>query len=659
MFHILYYERTDIILTYFDFFVEMATDSTQVSSGDPELGPQKNKQRTKVSDKIKFLNFTKSKSAHERLSADLEQNRLAEAQKLLVAAEERLFGSNELARAEEEVDKLQADYETFILNLKMIIYESFIEDNQEKLKSAVTAILQEEAQDKRWETLAMEKRPVWRPIRCREIHDTQLKTVVEERMKNANEEENGADKLSSPLKREVCRLGKQIQKDLLVVVRRLRECYPPDFNICIIYAQLYHQAFSTRLQELTRSSVDVEDCCYILSWITFHYPSDVLTHQELKEHIDQSSLGPLLPEGTLKILHEQYFSYKEEEARKWLSNAFGKEMKKWSDGIEPQLVDGFYVSSLAVDIIPLIDSSMKEIKAILGSESKNEYILCQLDSCLKEYMRNLEELIKVKQGGAANTLCAILVSIQQFGVYVQEAESLFPEKTRRILLCTLGNIKTICQQYFLSRIHTELKPLYRKLWTDAWCHRHDEVLDGLVKGLENHIHNLETLESVCQEELLGKLHLAVMVEYVRQMMKRKQKLKGKKRQEEAADFMCQDNRMICSTFSEAGSNEKWLSEILPRLSEILKLQDPGSLELEIVSLARIYPDLRYIFVTDPLSSALTHQTTLPMILFTPSSTIFDYHLYLFTIPRHHTHSTIDNHHCFQSLSVLVFATFYV
>ncbi|XP_065113333.1 tumor necrosis factor alpha-induced protein 2-like isoform X2 [Paramisgurnus dabryanus] len=469
----------------------------------------------------------------------------------------------------------------------MIINDSFTEDNQERLKSAVTAILQEEAQDKRWETLAKEKRPAWRPTRCREIH----KDVVEKRMKNTDEQENGANELSSPLKREVSRLGKQIQKDLLVVVRRLRQCYPPDFDICKIYVELYHQAFSNRLQELTRSKVDVEDCCYILSWIVFHYPSGVLNHQELKEHIDQSSLGPLLPEGTLKILHDQYFLYKQKEVSESLSNAFGKEIKKWNDGIEPHLIDGFYVSNLAKDIIPHINSTMKEIKAILGSGSKNEYMLCHLNSYLKEFMTNLEKLIKVKQGGAAKTLCANLVNIHKFRNYAQQAKSLFPEKTKRELLCTLANIKSVCYQYFLSQIHKELKPLYRKLWTDAWCDKHDKVLDGLVKALENHIHKLKPLKSVCREELLGELHLEVMVEYVRQMMKRKLKLKKKEHQEEAAEFMCQDSRSICSTFAKAGSNVKWLSEVLPRLSEILKLQDPGSLKLEMVTLARIYPDL--------------------------------------------------------------------
>ncbi len=41
------------------------------------------------------------------------------------------------------------------------------------------------------------------------------------------------------------------------------------------------------------------------------FPRDVLKHKELEEHINSSSLGPLLPEEDLKRLEEQYFSYKE------------------------------------------------------------------------------------------------------------------------------------------------------------------------------------------------------------------------------------------------------------------------------------------------------------------------------------------------------------
>ncbi|XP_051955231.1 tumor necrosis factor alpha-induced protein 2-like isoform X3 [Xyrauchen texanus] len=575
------------------------------SPGDPEMECQKHKHKTKISDKIKILDFMKRqmnlKSSHtvtpEAQSVDLDfnenlkQNHLAEAQQQLVAAEERLFGSNEVASAEDEDDKLQTGYEIYMIRLRMAIYDSFNKDNKETLKSALTSILQEEAQDRRWEGVAVEQCPIWRPTKCRELHDTLLKAVVEERMSNAVEQENGADKLSTSLKREVCRIGKQVQKDLLIVVRVLRVCYPPDFDICRMYSQLYHQAFSTRLQELAKSSIDFEDCLYILSWIVDYYPRDVLEHKELKEHINNSSLGPLLPEEHLKTLEEQFFSYKEHEITKWLCNALEKEVIKWNAGTEPDLTDGYYFSNLAVDVLPLVDATVRDVKSILVCESKAQNILCPLDTFLIRYMKSLEELLKTKQENIPNILSANLVSIHQFRYYVQRAENTFSEETRTACLSTLSDLKSFCHKYFLSRIHTEMKSIYRKLWTQVWFAGHDEVVEELVKALENNIDHFKEMKADCLEELLVELHKDVMVEYVRRMMKQKLKLKDKEQQEAAAEFICQDSSKICSVFPKLGSKQEWLSQILLRLAEILRLQDPMSLQLEIVTLERVYPDI--------------------------------------------------------------------
>ncbi|XP_051952299.1 tumor necrosis factor alpha-induced protein 2a isoform X2 [Xyrauchen texanus] len=520
----------------------------------------------------------------------LEQNCLAEAQQQIVAAEEDLFGSNE-ARPE-DVEKLQTAYETFIIRLRMAIYESFTEANQETLKSALTSILQEQEQDRRWEGVAVEQRPKWRPTMCREIHDAVLRTVVEERMKNADEQENGADKLSTSLKREVFRLGMQVQKDLLRVVRALTKCYPPDFDIFRMYAQLYHHAFSTRLQELAKSSVDFEDCFYILSWIVDYYPRDVLKHKDLKDKVNTSSLGPLLAEEHLKTLEEQYLSYKEYEVAKWISNALEKEVKKWSDGTEPELFDGCYISNLAADVIPLVYGTVREVKSMLSSECKAQIIHCQLDSFLIRYMKSLKDLLKTTQKNIPNTLSANLVNIQQFRDYIQRAENPFLEETRTACLSTLSDLIAICHKYLLRQIHTELKPIYRKLWTQVWFAGHHDVVVELVVALENNTNHLKKkIKPDCREELLVELHTEVMVEYVRRMMKGKLKLKNKEKQEAAAKFICQDSSKICSVFAKWGSKEEWLSQILPKLAEIVRLQDPKSLQIEIVTLASVYPDL--------------------------------------------------------------------
>uniref|UniRef100_A0A8C1RNR5 Tumor necrosis factor alpha-induced protein 2-like n=2 Tax=Cyprinus carpio TaxID=7962 RepID=A0A8C1RNR5_CYPCA len=575
-----------------------AIEGIAYSPGDPQVECQKQKNIGKISAKIKkWQRNSKSpetptdNAVELDFNGNLEQNRLAEAQQQLLEAEECLFSSKEVTRGKDEEDKLQMDYEIFILRLRLVIQDSFIEDNQETLKSALISIVKEEAQDRRWAEVAADQRPIWRPTRCRQFHDTLLQIIVEQRMKNADEQNNLADNLSTSLKREVFRLGKQVQKDLLRVVRNLRECYPPDFDICRLYARLYHQAFSTRLQEFSRSNISSEECLYILSWIVEYYPKDVLKYKELEEHINSSSLGPLLPEEDLERLEKQYFSYKENEIRKWLSNAFEKEVKKWSDDIEPELMDGYYFSNFALDVLPLVDGAVKDVNTLLSSEDKAWSLLNQLDSFFLSYKTSLEKLIKRNPENIPKTLSANLDNIYQFRDYVQKPEHPFSEDTRTACLSTLADLKNICHKYFLSRIHTELKPLYQKLWTKVWFAGNSEVVEELVKELENYIENFKELKPVCREELLAELHVEVMVEYVRRMMKRKLKLKDKEQQEAAAEFICHDSSKICSVFAKVGSRQEWLSQILHKLSEILKLQDPGSLQIEIVTLARDYPDI--------------------------------------------------------------------
>lgn len=207
---------------------------------------------------------------------NLAKNHLAEASQQLLAQEAYLFSpqssDEEINCTENEEDSLQKDYETLMLHLRMAIHDSFNKENQERLRSAVKAIHQQEEQDRYWEEVAEEKRPCWRPLNCKEIHDRLLKEAVEVRLQQTNKEENGADKLPTPLKREVCQMGMRIQKDLLQVVKEVQQCYTSEFDICNMYVQLYHQAFSRKLMEFSQINIELQDCVYILCWIHGYYP---------------------------------------------------------------------------------------------------------------------------------------------------------------------------------------------------------------------------------------------------------------------------------------------------------------------------------------------------------------------------------------------------
>lgn len=215
---------------------------------------------------------------------NLHQNRLAEASRQLIMREDEIFCQNTGEESDDgdgrakERDQLQMDYEMFQVRLWMVIHETFQdkcgEGDLTTLRSAVASIIQEEEQDKRWlQPAEGQAVPDWRPRQCLVEHNNLLQKIVDVRINKAEDEENGADKLSTALKKQVCKIGKRVQADLLKVVKDVKECYPTELNICHIYTRLYHQAFSRRLHEFAQTSLDVEDCSYLLLWVNNYYPT--------------------------------------------------------------------------------------------------------------------------------------------------------------------------------------------------------------------------------------------------------------------------------------------------------------------------------------------------------------------------------------------------
>ncbi|XP_027005227.2 tumor necrosis factor alpha-induced protein 2-like [Tachysurus fulvidraco] len=524
---------------------------------------------------------------------NVEQNHLSEASQQLLAQEDHLFrcqsSDAEVTCTEDEEDSLQKNYETLMLHLRMAVNDSFNKENQEKLRSAVMVIHQQEEKDRHWEKATEEKGPCWRPLRCKEIHDMLLKELIEVRLQQANKEENGADNLSTSLKREVCRMGKRIQKDLLQVVQDVQQCYTSDFDICNMYVQLYHQAFSAKLTEFAQTNLDIQDCTYILRWIHVYYPKDILKQNELAPHIKTESLGALLTEEARKALEEQYLSHKEMEVRTWLSNALKKEEEIWQTSNKPALIDGFPISTLAVDLIPIINGSIKETVDILGNRDNGQRILVLLESFLMSYKKSLTDP-KGKHINLPDILKASLFSIKQFREYIEKQENL-PDDKKAALLSIVSEMRNFCHSYFLSPIHKKLKDQYRKLWTQTWLSESQTIVGELISTLEDMVQDFSDIQTDSMKELLSQLHSEVMTEYVKRMLKVKLKLKDKDDQEAAAGFLCEDSVRINSLFIRIGSEEKWLSSILPKISEVVRLQDSGALQLEIVTLAQTYPDI--------------------------------------------------------------------
>lgn len=225
--------------------------------------------------KTSLLSPTVVPSFREILGAEDVQH-LSEASQQMIQREERLFGdqteTDSLMQQSEEVDKLSADYK----NLKSLVVKTLRlslspgEVSEEALMSAVKAVHQEVYQDQQWEQRGRSS-PPWRQGDWKELHDSTLRSLVEDRLDNPSTPP--PDQLGkSSFQRDVNGMGRQLKEDLLMVVSVVKRCYPPEQDICNFYAMMYHQTFSSRLRKIADFGLEDKDCTFLLRWTNEYYP---------------------------------------------------------------------------------------------------------------------------------------------------------------------------------------------------------------------------------------------------------------------------------------------------------------------------------------------------------------------------------------------------
>uniref|UniRef100_UPI0037E91355 tumor necrosis factor alpha-induced protein 2-like isoform X1 n=2 Tax=Semicossyphus pulcher TaxID=241346 RepID=UPI0037E91355 len=515
---------------------------------------------------------------------------LCEASKQLIEREERLFDgimeTDSLTQHAEEVDKLAVDYKNLEGLVLQTLRLSLGEVNVEALTSAVNAINQEMDQDQRWKKRNRSS-PPWRQSDLKKLHDSTLRSLVEDRMDNpstppANQVEE------SSLHADIHSMGRQLKEDLLCVVRVVQGCYPPEQDICNFYARLYHQTFSSRLRNIADFVLEHKDCTFLMRWVNEYYPQ-ILQKPELAAVIDADALGKLLPEEMLKPLEEQYLSKQQDELNKYISHVLVEAEQKWRTGEEPTREDGCFVSHVAYDIIQLINGMVSSAEKVVGDRHKAQKITCQLKDLMQSFQTFHNTIMKQNEPNSKPVIKANLGCIAQFTEVLNNRSHLFQEDVQRNCLQILSHMKESAHTYLLKPVHEALKPQYNKLGTNDWLN--NSLFEKLLDSIENELQDLQGSIQSCHQELIGQLHQEVTAEYLRKLLKGKVKLKDKELQHKAYETVKDNAESLQDFFGKMGSKEDWLNEILTKIAEVLKLQELPAIQMEVVSLGTAFPDL--------------------------------------------------------------------
>ncbi|XP_039598113.1 tumor necrosis factor alpha-induced protein 2-like isoform X2 [Polypterus senegalus] len=573
-------------------------DADERNTGSPE---KKNKS-------IKLLPFLRRKKGSKTKSNEesspppvqtfeecLEQRRLSQASRLLIELEQTCYHDDgeETQKKREEINQ---QYE-LLMNIICETARDAITCSSENLvllQSAVNAIEQEEKQDQRYleESKRNPKIQGARPREWRKKHDKILKETVESRMDDI-EDTSSCEKFSSSVKKNIFKMGKRVKEDLISVVKNIKDCYPEEYDICNFYAQLYHTAFSSQIQKLVDFELDPEDCSYLLCWLNDYYPNDVLKHKDLEGHINSNLLGSLVQETKLYHLESTFLTNRQGDLKKWLSNALEICQSPWLSGEYPKEINGVYNSDLAIDVIQCMETTAQTARQISEDILKKVMliILEELEVFLVRYQTFMKDFIngKEKRENRTAVVLANMPCYKAFRNYINQ-QQFFEEDSKKKCLEVLSRLENIGYEYLLKIFYKALKPNYKGLVTPKWMDESNLV--NLLKNADKQMKEFKKMETTCFLDLVNRLHFSVIAEYSRRIMKKKIKLRNQITQEQVAEQICAESEQIHQLFTDYGSTENWLQPILPKVAEVLRLQEASSIQLEIATMVRDYPDIR-------------------------------------------------------------------
>ncbi|KAL3969148.1 discs, large-associated protein 1 [Sarotherodon galilaeus] len=523
----------------------------------------------------------------------LEGQYLFEAAQLLIDREKHLFGeiteADALKAHEEGVKKLAADYEALEMHIKQTVQQSLSLGREEEVSaliSAVKAINLEEEQDQLWRQRCQTP-PAWRPKKWKEHHDKVLHELVYSRLENPSSPTGGQVNQSS-IQADIQSMGRQLKEDMEWVVEVVKNCYPPEMDICNFYARQYHQTFSARLRKIADFVLDDKDCSFLLRWVKEFYPG-ILEKPELASNINTKALGNLLPDKLLKALEEQYLSKQQSNLMIYIGRVLDEAKKEWDQGKEPTRDDGCYVSPVACDVIQLINGIVTSAHITVRDPHKAQKVTSNLTDFMQRYKEFHEDIIRQNKRHSKAFIKANLSCVKQFRDFLIMESHLFPKNVRENCLRGLTEMKQSAHTYLLTPVHKILKPHYKKVGTSDWLKKN--TFEKLLYSTEEELQELQGLTQSCHQELIGQLQQEMTVEYVRRLLKGEVKLKDKDRQLMAYMTVKENAERLHNLFARMGSKQDWLKEILTKIAEVLKLQDIPAIQMQIISLGSAYPDL--------------------------------------------------------------------
>ncbi|MXQ87457.1 hypothetical protein E5288_WYG000012 [Bos mutus] len=387
-------------------------------------------------------------------------------------------------------------------------------------------------------------------------------------------------------------MGRTMKEDLEAVVERLKPLFPADIRVVAAYAESYHAEFASQLSALTQFELCQRDTYMLLLWVQNLYPNDILNSPKLAPELQGVRLGTLLPPTQIRLLEATFLSNEVASVRELTARALELESNRWTNDEAPQRLDGHCHSELAIDIIQIISQGQAKAESItldLGAQIK-PLLLEELARFLRSYQRAFDgflERCRQLRNYRANVIANINNCLPFRTSLEQQWQT--PPDLRSSLLRPLNELKSHGFDTLLQSLFGDLKPLFKRFTQTRWA-APQQTLEEIVSAVAERMPEFSELQDCFREELLEAVHLHLVKEYIARLCKRRLVLKTAEQQQQLAGHVQANAQLIQQFCTQSGSPATWLHDALPTLAEIIRLQDPSAIKIEVATYATLYPD---------------------------------------------------------------------
>uniref|UniRef100_A0A8B9ZCK3 Exocyst complex component 3 n=1 Tax=Buteo japonicus TaxID=224669 RepID=A0A8B9ZCK3_9AVES len=462
--------------------------------------------------------------------------------------------------------------------LWMVVQRSLVTVRRDPtlLVSVVRIIEREEKTDRRM--LDRKKQtgfiPPGRPKKWKEKMFNILERTVSTRIEGTQADTRESDKMWLVRHLEIIR--KYVLDDLLVAKTLLDQRFPPHYDIFNRLLNMYHQALSTRMQELAAEDLEANEIVSLLTWVLNTYKStEMMGNSELSPEVDVNSLNPLISQNVVDQLLSKY------------------------------------MSTLTVKLVQMFEQNL-QVAAQINEELKTKVLLLclqQMNSFLTRYKDEAqlykEEHLKNRQYpqcyvqymiaviNNCQTFKESIISLKRKYLKIEMEDTLSSSHTS--MDATLDIIAKEGCSSLLDEVFMDLEPHLNELMTKKWLMGSNAV-GTICVTVEDYFNDFAKIKKPYKKTMTIEAHRRVVVEYIRAIMLKRISFKNAEERKEGAERMIKEAEQFRFLFKKlaAGSGEdtEGLCDIIEAIAEVIKLTDPSLLYLEVSTLVSKYPDIR-------------------------------------------------------------------